>query len=83
MLKKCSISLRRCFGRSPMSSALSHCGSCSKTVSNLASSPASSRMKNTPRIRARTTQPGNVGSATSTNASSGSPSFDRVSGTKP
>ena len=83
MLKKCAISLRRCSGTSSMSWASSHWGSCSSTQISLASSPASSRMEKTPRMRTRTTQPGKVGSATSTSASSGSPSPARVSGTKP
>ncbi len=83
MLKKCAISLRRCSGTSSMPVAPSHCGSCSSTQMSLASTPFSSRMENMPRIRTRTTQPGKVGSATSTSASSGSPSPARVSGTKP
>ncbi len=49
----------------------------------LSSPPASSRMWNMPIGRARTRQPGQVGSSRSTSASSGSPSSPRLSSMYP
>ena len=58
-------------------------GSVSGTASTLSSMPWSSSIRNRPIGFTSIMQPGNVGSDTSTITSSGSPSSDSVSGTKP
>ena len=61
----------------------SHRGSPAATHSTLRSRPASSVISSTATGRARMWHPGNVGSSSSTRASSGSPSSARVSGKNP
>ena len=58
-------------------------GSPSGTQRSFSSGPFSSSMWKTPIARTRIRQPGNVGSETSTSASSGSPSSASVPSTKP
>ncbi len=60
-----------------------HPGSVSGTASTLSSIPWSSSIRNRPIGFTSIRQPGKVGSETSTITSSGSPSSDSVSGTKP
>ncbi len=73
-LKKCWISSRSNSFISEMSCRFSCLGSFAGTHSTLSSGPFSSVIRNIPIARARTTHPGNVGSGSSTSASSGSPS---------
>ena len=83
MAKKCSIS-RRSAGSSPSIDASDpNVGSFTGTQTILASSPFSSSIQNTPMARARMRQPGNVGSVSTTSASSGSPSSASVPGKYP
>ncbi len=66
-----------------MSLSCPQVGSFSGTQITFSSGPFSSDMWNTPIGRTRIRQPGNVGSLTSTSASSGSPSSAIVSSMKP
>ena len=66
-----------------MSPTRIHAGSLSGTQITFSSGPFSSVMWNTPTTRTRIRQPGNVGSPTSTRASSGSPSSPIVPSMKP
>jgi hypothetical protein len=82
-VKKCAISFCSWSGTSSSVSSVFQPGSVSGTARTLSSTPWSSSIRNSAIGLTSIMQPGKVGSETHTITSSGSPSSDSVSGTKP